>query len=106
MPTAFYFLTAEIPYVGIDGLQKICPVVCFTVFKTVFPFSMAILIFKCIISAETSVLIRIGFLAEGSEKAVWTSTGAVIRCCSVLLATLQHVFLYLSEAWFSCISPQ
>lgn len=77
-----------------------------------FPFRMAILIFKCIISAETSVLIRVGFLAECSEKAVWTANEAVVRCCSVLLATLQYVFLYLLEApkpqktWFSYISPQ
>lgn len=48
---------------------KIC-VLCFffTVFKTVFPFNMAILIFKCIMLAETSVFIRVGFLAIGSEK--------------------------------------
>lgn len=98
MPNAFYFLTAEISYASIDGLKKNCLVVWFTVFKTAFPFNMDILIFKCIISAETSVLIRAGFLAEGSEKALWTSIEAVIRCCSVLLATLQCVFLYLSEA--------
>lgn len=62
---AFYFLTAEISCVGIDGFQKNSRVR-FTVFKTAFPCSMAILICKYIISAETSVLIRVGFLAEGS----------------------------------------
>lgn len=75
--------------------------VCFTDFKTAFPFSIAILICKYIISAETSVFIRVGSLAEGLkalEKAVWTSIKAVIRYCSVLLATLQCVFLYSSEA--------
>lgn len=64
-------MAAEISYVSIDGLKKKGLVVCFTGFKTFFfLFSMAILIFKCIISAETSVLIRVGFLAQGSEKAV------------------------------------
>lgn len=64
-------MTAEISYVSFDGLKKNCLVVCFAVFKTFFfLFSMAILMFKCIISAETSVLIRVGFLAQGSEKEV------------------------------------
>jgi len=58
---------------------------------------MAILMFRCIISAERPILIRVDFLAKSSEKAVWTFIEAVIRCCSVLLATLQCVFLYLSE---------
>lgn len=68
MPNAFYFLTAEISFGGVYGLQNTCLVLFFTVFKTVFPFNMAILIFKCIIPAKTSVFIRVGFLAIGSEK--------------------------------------